>query len=507
MAGSGQLTVDSLLSRRCRRRTTAPPAMHTSTRPGGPRARLGWLVRVDVAAQRVHRPARRRRPRGDRRRPARPRRRAQAARPDGYADLTARIVDALPDGPVDAIGFSLGALTLLRTVDRRAAPVPSPRARRHRAQRVRARPARTRPSRAGSQVAAQSRTRPRLTTTSPACSPSTPTSRATMPRAWPPSCAGRTPADHARGSRPRHVPGARRRRRPRLRPARRRARRSAPRRPLRHSCATPTTSPRPSRSRSSTPRSSSSTPSPPDGVERVGCGARTVRASSSSPRDVGTAVERLRTGGLVAIPTETVYGLAADAENPSAVARIFEIKGRPAGHPLIVHLGGRRPARRLGTLRPAGGSRPHRPPAGRVRSPCSSTRPTGARRRHRRAASGRDPRAVAPDDARTARSLRRRPRGAVGEPLRTRQPDHRRPRRRRPRRPPRPDARRDPRRRRLPGRCREHDRRLLRRPAPDPAARRHPDRGRRAPAGRRRRRRGRPATGERDARRALRAAL
>jgi L-threonylcarbamoyladenylate synthase len=54
--------------------------------------------------------------------------------------------------------------------------------------------------------------------------------------------------------------------------------------------------------------------------------------------DVGAAVDRLRSGGVVAVPTETVYGLGADAENPLAVARIFEIKGRPAGHPLIVHL-------------------------------------------------------------------------------------------------------------------------------------------------------------------------
>jgi L-threonylcarbamoyladenylate synthase len=54
--------------------------------------------------------------------------------------------------------------------------------------------------------------------------------------------------------------------------------------------------------------------------------------------DVGAAVDRLRAGGVVAVPTETVYGLAADAENPSAVARIFEIKQRPPGHPLIVHL-------------------------------------------------------------------------------------------------------------------------------------------------------------------------
>jgi L-threonylcarbamoyladenylate synthase len=42
---------------------------------------------------------------------------------------------------------------------------------------------------------------------------------------------------------------------------------------------------------------------------------------------------------LVAFPTETVYGLGADASNPAAVGRIYEVKGRPAGHPLIVHIG------------------------------------------------------------------------------------------------------------------------------------------------------------------------
>ncbi len=46
----------------------------------------------------------------------------------------------------------------------------------------------------------------------------------------------------------------------------------------------------------------------------------------------------LRAGGLVAIPTETVYGLGADASNDDAVGRIFAVKGRPAGHPLIVHI-------------------------------------------------------------------------------------------------------------------------------------------------------------------------
>jgi L-threonylcarbamoyladenylate synthase len=54
--------------------------------------------------------------------------------------------------------------------------------------------------------------------------------------------------------------------------------------------------------------------------------------------DVEGAVEILRAGGLVAFPTETVYGLGADAERPEAVARIFAAKGRPTSHPLIVHL-------------------------------------------------------------------------------------------------------------------------------------------------------------------------
>ena len=54
--------------------------------------------------------------------------------------------------------------------------------------------------------------------------------------------------------------------------------------------------------------------------------------------DVGRAAEALVRGGLVAIPTETVYGLAADATNAEAVRRIFQVKGRPSGHPLIVHL-------------------------------------------------------------------------------------------------------------------------------------------------------------------------
>lgn len=50
------------------------------------------------------------------------------------------------------------------------------------------------------------------------------------------------------------------------------------------------------------------------------------------------AARILESGGLVAFPTETVYGLGADAENPAAVARIYAAKGRPSNHPIIVHL-------------------------------------------------------------------------------------------------------------------------------------------------------------------------
>ena len=50
------------------------------------------------------------------------------------------------------------------------------------------------------------------------------------------------------------------------------------------------------------------------------------------------AVSVLRAGGLIALPTETVYGLGADAANAQAVAHIFALKGRPASHPLIVHI-------------------------------------------------------------------------------------------------------------------------------------------------------------------------
>jgi L-threonylcarbamoyladenylate synthase len=60
--------------------------------------------------------------------------------------------------------------------------------------------------------------------------------------------------------------------------------------------------------------------------------------SNCSADAISLAAEKLRAGGLVAFPTETVYGLGADASNPEAVARIYQVKGRPHDHPVIVHL-------------------------------------------------------------------------------------------------------------------------------------------------------------------------
>jgi len=64
----------------------------------------------------------------------------------------------------------------------------------------------------------------------------------------------------------------------------------------------------------------------------------TTRVLNEDSAGIAAAVEVLRAGGLVALPTETVYGLGADARNDHAVARIFEAKARPTFNPLIVHV-------------------------------------------------------------------------------------------------------------------------------------------------------------------------
>lgn len=75
---------------------------------------------------------------------------------------------------------------------------------------------------------------------------------------------------------------------------------------------------------------------------------------SAGPEEIAAAIARLKAGGIVAFPTETVYGLGADAFNPKAVARVFELKGRPANNPLIVHVASAAMAREVVSNWPRG---------------------------------------------------------------------------------------------------------------------------------------------------------
>jgi L-threonylcarbamoyladenylate synthase len=73
---------------------------------------------------------------------------------------------------------------------------------------------------------------------------------------------------------------------------------------------------------------------------------------SAGPEEIAEALQRLTRGGIVAFPTETVYGLGADAFNAAAVGRVFELKGRPANNPLIVHVSGEEMARQVAGVWP-----------------------------------------------------------------------------------------------------------------------------------------------------------
>jgi len=79
---------------------------------------------------------------------------------------------------------------------------------------------------------------------------------------------------------------------------------------------------------------------------------RRTEILSPDPVGIARAAAILLAGGLVALPTETVYGLAADATDPAAVAAIYAAKGRPAHNPLIVHLPDLQAARRFARFDP-----------------------------------------------------------------------------------------------------------------------------------------------------------
>ena len=63
-----------------------------------------------------------------------------------------------------------------------------------------------------------------------------------------------------------------------------------------------------------------------------------IDSNQIDKENIRRAAELIREGELVAFPTETVYGLGADAMNPAAAKRIYEAKGRPSDNPLIVHV-------------------------------------------------------------------------------------------------------------------------------------------------------------------------
>jgi pimeloyl-ACP methyl ester carboxylesterase len=232
--------------------------------------------------------------------------------PEAYSDLTTRVVEALPDDPVDAVGFSLGAMTLLRLATREP----------HRFNRLvlsgigksvfdtddtttrrivaalegegdpddnLARCSCSTPDRPGNDLGALTAVMKRIRT------PMSPDSLAAV------TC----PTLIVIGDRDFAGPGE---------PlaegvAECDAAHLAQRRPLRHT-----------------------------GGVRVHRRDVAVPRCRSTVSDVDQALAVLRAGGLVAIPTETVYGLAADASNADAVRRIFTVKRRPVDHPVIVHI-------------------------------------------------------------------------------------------------------------------------------------------------------------------------
>ncbi len=78
---------------------------------------------------------------------------------------------------------------------------------------------------------------------------------------------------------------------------------------------------------------------------------RVTRIAPADAESIAAAAACLRAGGLVAMPTETVYGLAADATSDAAVAAIYAAKGRPVFNPLIAHVADQAKRRARGDLR------------------------------------------------------------------------------------------------------------------------------------------------------------
>ena len=72
-----------------------------------------------------------------------------------------------------------------------------------------------------------------------------------------------------------------------------------------------------------------------------------TRILGISEKDIQAAADILKTGGLVGFPTETVYGLGANAMDSEAVGKVYAAKGRPSDNPMIVHIAGEKEMERL----------------------------------------------------------------------------------------------------------------------------------------------------------------
>ena len=105
---------------------------------------------------------------------------------------------------------------------------------------------------------------------------------------------------------------------------------------------------------------------------------RMTRLVKASPEAIAAAATCLRAGGLVAMPTETVYGLAADATSDAAVAAIYAAKERPAINPLIAHVLSIEAAREHGCSAPTPRRSPARSGLGPSLWSCPSRRPRGS---------------------------------------------------------------------------------------------------------------------------------
>ena len=134
---------------------------------------------------------------------------------------------------------------------------------------------------------------------------------------------------------------------------------------------------------------------------------------------VAAAARILAAGGLVAFPTETVYGLGADAANPAAIARLYQAKGRPAFNPLIAHVGDLAAARQIARFDAAATRAGRGVLAGAADVGAAENGGLrGGRPRHRRPRHRRDPDAGARGGAGNPARLRRPGGGAVGQSAR-----------------------------------------------------------------------------------------